>query len=69
MFTQQPFKETLCSLPITSFLQEHINHSTVFSGSPQVMLLVIDLHKYFINKEGISISLMFSSQTLSILGP
>ena len=61
MFPQQPLKETLCSLPVTSFLEKDINNFTILiDGSPQEMLLTLDLHKYFIDEESVTISLMLS---------
>jgi hypothetical protein len=70
MLLQESLKEPLCSLSISPLLQEHISHFTVLiNGSPQVVLLNMDLHEDFINEERISIFLMFSSQPLSILRP
>jgi hypothetical protein len=65
IFTQQPPKEGLCALSITSFLEKLINHFTaLINRPPKVMLLSLNLYKYLINEEGITISLMLSSQSL-----
>ncbi|MFT6056477.1 MAG: hypothetical protein ACJAS2_000752 [Pseudohongiellaceae bacterium] len=70
MLLQESLKEPLCGLSISPLLQEYINHLTILiNGSPQVMLLTMDRHEDFIIEERISISLMFSSQPLSILRP
>ena len=62
MFPQQPLKEPLCSLTITSLLKKYVHHFTILiNRSPQVMLLTMDLHKNFIDEEGIAVSLMLSS--------
>jgi hypothetical protein len=70
VFPQQPLKEALCSLTITSLLKKYVHHFTILiDRSPQVMLLTMDLHKNFIDEEGIAVSLMLSSQTLGVLRP
>ena len=70
MFPQQPLKEPLCSLTITSLLKKYVHHFTILiNRSPQVMLLTMDLHKNFIDEEGVAVSLMLSSQTLGVLRP
>ncbi len=46
---------------ITPFLKKYIDHLAVLiNGPPQIMLLTLDLHEYFINEESITISLMFA---------
>ena len=61
MFPQQPLKEPLCSLSISSLLKKHINNFTILVYCPpQIMLFTLDLHEYLINEERISIPLMLS---------
>jgi hypothetical protein len=45
-------------------LQKHINNLTILvNRPPEIMLLAIDLHKDFINVEGIAVALMLSLQS------
>jgi len=45
-------------------LQVYINDiATLINSAPQIMLLFIDLHKDFIDVEGITITLMFLLQS------
>jgi hypothetical protein len=68
VLVQQPLKETLCSLSISPFLQEHINNLTILIHStPQIVLPPMDLHEHLINEESIAIALVLSSQTLGVL--
>jgi hypothetical protein len=68
MLPQQPLKEALCSLTITSLLKKYVHHFTILiDRSPQVMLLTMDLHKDLINEERIAVALMLSSQSLGVL--
>jgi len=58
---QEPLKEALCSLSITSLLKICINNFTILVyRAPQIMLLPLNLHEDFINEECIAISLLFS---------
>ena len=48
-------------------LQIHINDLTVLIYSPpEVMLLAVDLHKDFIDEEGVAITSMFPLQSSSV---
>jgi len=50
-------------------LKIHINDFPVLiHGSPQVMLLAIDLHENFVDIEGIAVATMPSLQSLGIKG-
>ena len=70
MFPQQPLKEPLYSLPVTSFLQEHINNFTILiNSSAQIILFTLDLHEYLINQVRIAIPLMLSSLSMSKFWP
>ena len=56
MNSQQPLKEPLCGLSVPPLLEKYIHHFTVLiNGSPQIMLLSLDLHEYLINEESITI--------------
>ena len=55
--------------PIPLGLEEYINHFTILiDGSPQVMLLTVDLHENFVNIEGITIASVLSLQPACING-
>ena len=57
-------------MPIYTTLQKDIDDfSVLIDGSPQIVLLTLNLHEKFIDLEGITKSLVTASQTPSILGP
>jgi hypothetical protein len=61
MASQQAHEKVLGGSSIPFCLQEYINHLTILVyGSPQIMLLAIDLHEDFTDIEGIAIALMAS---------
>jgi hypothetical protein len=54
---------------IPSGLQVHIDNLPILvHGSPKIMLLAVDLHKHFVNVEGIAVASMFSLQSPSVFG-
>ena len=56
---QQALEKTLCSLAITPLLKKHVNHLTILIDcTPKIVLLALDLHKYFIDEEGIAVTTM-----------
>ena len=62
MTLQYPPEEVRCSLVIASFLGKYIDYFTVLiNGTPMIMMLALDLYKYFTNEECITYSLMVSS--------
>jgi hypothetical protein len=59
MCPQQSFEKVLSSLAIPTSLEKHIDHLTVLIDcTPEIVLLTMDLHKYYINEKCISITLM-----------
>ena len=61
MSSQQPLKEPLCGPSVPPLLEKYINYfSVLINGSPQIMLLSLDLQEDLINEERVTISLMFS---------
>jgi hypothetical protein len=49
-------KKRFAAFPITSLLQEYINHFTVLiCRPPQVVPLTLNLHEYFIDEKCITI--------------
>ncbi len=69
MCTYQPFKEPLCSSPISFGSEIHINDFTILiHRSPQVMLLAVDLYKDFIDEKSIAEALVLSFQAAGING-
>ena len=59
MIFQQALEKTLCCLAITPPLKKHVNHLTILIDcTPKVVLLALDLHKYFIDEEGIAVTTM-----------
>jgi hypothetical protein len=69
MALQQPPKEALRSRSISLGLQIYINNFAILvNGSPQVMLFATNLHKDFINVEGVTISLMPPLESPGISG-
>lgn len=62
-------KKSLRSLSVSSGLQEYIDHIAILvNSSPQVVQLAINLHEDLINKESISVPLVFALQTPGVLG-
>ena len=60
---QQALEEAFRSLTIPFALKIHINHFTILiHNPPEVVLLAIDLHEYFVDVESITESLVFSLQ-------
>ena len=50
--------------------QKHINHFTILiDRTPKIVLLALDLHKDFIDEEGIAIALMPALQSPRIPRP
>ena len=69
MAPDQSPEEPLCSCTITAGLEKYINHLTILVyGSPQVVLLTVDLHENFIDEEGITIASVLSFQSACING-
>jgi hypothetical protein len=67
MTAQQPFEEALSSSPIPFDLKKYINHFAVLVHSPpKVMLLAVDLHKDFVDVEGIAITTVLPLQSSSV---
>ena len=65
--SQQPLKEELGSLTVSTGLQKYINHLTVLiNRPPQIHLPAPNLHKDLIDKECVAISLMLPLQPPSI---
>jgi hypothetical protein len=68
MEVENASEKLLSSLTIAAFLEKYIHHFTVLvNGSPQVLLLTINLHEHFVNVKGITEPLVFSFQSLLIL--
>ena len=66
---QQSFEETRSSRSVTTCLEKHIDHLAILvNGPPQVLLLAIYLHKYFVDVESITEPLMPTFQPFGILG-
>ena len=67
MIFQQALEKTLCSLAITPLLKKHVNHLTILIDcAPKIVLLAPDLHKYFIDEEGITVALMAAPQSFGV---
>jgi len=67
IFQQSP-EETLCSSPVTTRLEKHIDHLAILVNSPpQILLLSTNLHKCFVDVERITEPLMAFLQPPSIL--
>lgn len=67
MASQQTLEEAFSRSTISFGLKIHIYHFTILvHGSPKVRLLAIDLHKHFIDEEGITVSSVLSLQELGI---
>ena len=61
------FKEPFRSHAVTPLLKKYVNHFPILiNSSPQVMLLTAHLDEYFVNKEGVTISLMATPQSSRI---
>ena len=70
MRIQQSFEKTFGGLAVASPLQEDVDDfSVLIDGSPQVVLLTINLHEYFIDIEGVTETLVSAFQTSSISRP
>ena len=66
----QPLKEALGRLGISAWLEKNINYFAILiDSSPEILLLPLNLYKHFIDKEGITISLVVSFQPAGILSP
>jgi hypothetical protein len=70
MLFQQPLEKTLSSSPVTTCLEKHIDHLAILVNSPpQVLLLTINTHQYFVDLECITEPLMSFYQSSGILRP
>jgi len=59
-----------CDLPVRSFLRAHVKHIIILiNGSPQILLLSMDLNEDLINEKCVTISLMFSPKSKGVLRP
>ncbi len=62
-------EEPLCGSTVPSCLQIHINDLAVLIyGPPEIMLLAVDLHEYFVDEESIAVALMRSFKSFGISG-
>ena len=67
--SQQTLEKMPRCCPIASRLQVYIDHFAILiHSSPQAVLLAIDLHKHFVDLEGIAESLKFSPLSSGIDG-
>jgi hypothetical protein len=69
MGLQESFEEALRGLAVSSRLQKHIDHFTILvDRTPEIVLPTPDLHEDLIDKEGISVALMYSPESPDVLG-
>jgi hypothetical protein len=67
MTSQYPFEKAFCRCSISKGLQEYIYHLAVLINCPpEVMLLTVDLHKYFIDVEGVTVTSVLELQSQSV---
>jgi len=70
MTFQQALEEAFrgCTIPLG--LNKYIDHLTVLiDGSPQLMLLAIDLHEDLVNEEGVTIASVLAFKPTCINSP
>ena len=66
----QALEEALCSGTIPPGLEKYIDYLAVLiHGSPEILLLAIDLDEDFVNVEGIAVALVPTLQPPGISGP
>ena len=54
---EQSSEEALGSLPISAWLQEHINDFAILiDRAPQILLLTLDLHEHLVEEQRIAVA-------------
>ena len=54
---EQSSEEALGSLPISAWLQEHINDFAILiDRAPQILLLTLDLHEHLVEEKRIAVA-------------